>query len=143
MTTRRYTQEDIVNFHNAPDYIVISCQVTDIYGDNGITGVCIVKLEDRDGSAYIDTFLLSCRVMGRNVEYAFLNRIVGLLREKGIKTINARYIRTSKNKANMDFYTKAGFSIVSSADNIIDYCLANSVQSVNTDQIKTILKGDI
>ncbi len=69
MTTKRYSQEEIEAFHRSALHLVASIQVTDIYGDNGVTGVCIVKLNG--GEADIDTFLLSCRVMGRNVDTPF------------------------------------------------------------------------
>jgi FkbH-like protein len=94
LTTRRYTQEDITALHHSENHLVLSARVTDIYGDNGITGVCIATLEGDE--AYIDTFLLSCRVMGRNVEYAFLSKVVDLLRSRGVKTIRARYVRTQR-----------------------------------------------
>jgi len=140
MTTKRYTQEEITEFHNSPDYVVMSCQVTDIYGDNGITGVCIVNLNDQ--CAQIDSFLLSCRVLGRNVEYAFLNLIISILRGKGIQAVTASYRKTDKNKANMDFYSKAGFSLESATENEVEYHLDESMQLFVTDQIETAVKGE-
>ncbi len=94
-----------MRFHQSRDYIVMSIHVTDIYGDNGITGVCIVKLEG--ASADIDTFLLSCRVMGRNVEYAFLSAVVELLRAKGVKTVNALYRKTDKKQSRHGFLSQS------------------------------------
>ncbi len=140
MTTKRYTQQDITKFHHSSDYIVMSCQVTDIYGDNGIAGVCIAKREGE--CAYIDTFLLSCRVMGRNVEYAFLNRMIELLRERGTKTIYAYYRRTEKNKANMEFYSKAGLSVYETNENETIYCLDETKQLKQIEQIETVIRGE-
>lgn len=140
MTTKRYTLQDITSMHQAADSIVVSCQVTDIYGDNGITGVCIIKLEG--DSAFIDTFLLSCRVLGRNVEYALLNEIVSMLRVKGVKNVYAQYKKTEKNKANADFYSKAGFSVYSANDSGTDYVLDESKQLKIIEQIEIINKGD-
>jgi FkbH-like protein len=140
LTTKRYTQEEIRRLHHSQDYAVLSIQVTDIYGDNGITGVCIVKLEGE--SACVDTFLISCRTMGRNVEYAFLNKVVELLRTKGIQMVNALYRKTERNKAAMEFYQKAGFSIVSSNENETFYRLDASAQRDRNEQIETIVKGE-
>jgi FkbH-like protein len=140
LTTKRYTQEDILNFHHSQDHVVLSIRVTDIYGDNGITGVCIVKLGSE--SALIDTFLMSCRIMGRNIEYAFLSKVVELLRASGFKTITALYRKTEKNKAAMDFYQKAGFTAISENMNETVYRLDGPAKLDRTGQIETIVKGE-
>jgi len=120
MTTRRYTQEEIRTLHASSETLVLSCRVTDIYGDNGLTGVCIVRLRGPD--AQIDEFLLSCRVLGRNVEYEFLNQVLSLLRESGIESVSASYRATEKSRPNRDFYQKAGFSVVSESKEETVYC---------------------
>ena len=108
MTTKRYLDKDIESMAKSEQYMVISCQAIDRLGDNGITGVCIAYLEG--ANAEIDTYLLSCRILGRNIEYAFIHDVIRRLRNKGIQKIYASYIRTDKNKANENFYEKAGFS---------------------------------
>jgi FkbH-like protein len=140
MTTKRYSQEEIRQFHNSPDDLVVSCRITDIYGDNGITGVCIVKL--KEDSAWIDTFLLSCRVLGRKAEYAFLNEIVSLLRNKGIQTIYAKFIKTEKNRENAEFYKNAGFSMLSENENEMEFCLRGLGQLVQIEEIEVLVKGE-
>jgi len=107
MTTKRYQTEDIRKMLDSGEYAAYCCSVSDRFGDNGITGCCIVKLEGAE--AFIDTFLLSCRVLGRNVEYAFLFSVVKRLREKGIGKITAQFIPSAKNAANAGFYENAGF----------------------------------
>lgn len=140
MTTKRYTQEDIESFHNSQDYVVISIKVKDIYGDNGLTGVCIVKI---DGNcARIDTFLLSCRVLGRNVEFAFLNKIISLLQRKGIDTVYASYLMTEKNKVNENFYLRAGFSTQESNANEFVYYMDGNNLLNNIEYIAVIAEGD-
>jgi FkbH-like protein len=111
MTIKRYQVSDIKRMLETGDYLVYCCSVSDRFGDNGITGCCIVKLEG--SAAVIDTFLLSCRVLGRNVEYAFLEAVIKRLREMNVEKIVAEYLSTEKNNANSDFYAKAGFTIVS------------------------------
>lgn len=107
MTTRRYSAADIARMAADSSYYVLSCSVSDRLGDSGITGCCIIS--GKDQTAFIDTFLLSCRVLGRDIEYAFLSSVVSLLRSRGMTEVNAEYIPTEKNKANKEFYLKAGF----------------------------------
>lgn len=130
MTTKRYSQTDIENMVKSENYFVLSCQVLDKFGDNGISGVCIIKMEDT--CAYFDTFLLSCRVLGRNVEYAYIHKIISLLRGKSIDHIYALFIRTEKNKANEKFYAQAGFTKSLSDEKEIIY----SLESIN--ELKSI-----
>ena len=140
LTTKRYTQEDIIKFSYSKDYFVASIQVSDIYGDNGITGVCIVKLADE--SATIDTFLMSCRIMGRNVEYAFLGKVIELLRASGVKTIYASYKKTAKNTMVSEFYSKAGFTITSADENGTIYQLDEMTRLDRNGKIEIVVKGD-
>ncbi len=119
MTTKRYQVSDIKRMLEAGDYIINCCSVSDRFGDNGITGCCIVKLEGC--TAVIDTFLLSCRVLGRNVEYVFLGAVVKQLREMNMERIIAEYLPTEKNKANSGFYTRAGFTEVSADERGVVY----------------------
>ncbi len=114
MTTVRYQTDDIAAMLETNKYLVLSCSAKDKFGDNGIVGVCIVKLDNID--AYIDTFLLSCRVLGRNIEYAFISSVADILRGRGIQNISAKYIKTGKNVHNKDFYLNAGFSKLSETE---------------------------
>ncbi len=108
MTTKRYTQADMEIMAHSESFLVLSCQALDRFGDNGITGLCIAKKEGDE--AFIDTYLLSCRILGRNIEYALIQHVVSRLFEEGIRKVSASFIQTEKNKANEDFYEKAGFS---------------------------------
>lgn len=141
MTTKRYQTEEIQKMAVSEDYVVLSCSVKDKFGDRGISGVCIAKLHDTE--AAIDTFLLSCRVLGLGIEYALLSTIVEILHNKGITTIYASYVKTAKNSANEGFYSTAGFS-TESADPGQTYHVLNPGKSVKrNDYIKIVNKqGD-
>lgn len=103
LTTRRYTDADIRSFMQAGGKIW--CMgVADRFGDNGITG-CIMVNGDT-----IDTFLLSCRILGRGIEDAFIKKILSVLRDGGMETIKAEYIPSAKNAQVKDFYDRCGFS---------------------------------
>ena len=138
MTTKRYQTGDIQKMAASEDYMVVSCSVKDKFGDSGIAGVCIAKLYSAE--ATIDTFLLSCRVLGLGIEYAFLNTVIETLHEKGVSTIYAKYVKTDKNSANEDFYRNAGFSADSADLSGMSYILNPGESVKRHNYIKVILK---
>jgi FkbH-like protein len=108
LTTIRYTEEDIKGMIDRLDYYLYCIRVIDRFGDNGVVGLCIIK-ETESYKWEINTFLLSCRVMSRQVEHAFMAYIYNRAKEKGIKQLVGRYIPTKKNKPVEKFYDKMGF----------------------------------
>lgn len=108
LTTKRYQEEDISRLACDKNIIVKCVQVEDKFGDNGITGVFIVN-KDNKSEWTIDTFLLSCRVMGRGVEEGMLGHILDLAKKGGIKKVKGIYIPTKKNKPCEEFFPNCGF----------------------------------
>lgn len=108
LTTKRYQESDIKKFSQDPNYLVGCAQVEDKFGDNGITGAFIVDKKNPK-EWYLDTFLLSCRVMGREVEKGILNYIINKAKESGAQQIRANFIPTQKNKPIEDFLPNCGF----------------------------------
>ena len=107
LTTKRYQEEEIRNFTNNGDFIVGCAQVIDKFGDNGITGVYIINKQDKLWN--IDTFLLSCRIMGRGVEDGILSQILIDAKKNGVEEIHANFIPTQKNKPAENFLSDSGF----------------------------------
>ena len=107
LTTKRYQEEDIKEFSNDPNFEVGCAQVLDKFGDSGITSVYIINKEEK--TWIIDTFLLSCRVMGRGVEDAILSEILKDAKQKGITQIKAEFIPTQKNMPAENFLSDNGF----------------------------------
>lgn len=137
MTTKRYLEEDITKFSRQDDYYVISAKVEDRFGDNGITGVVILKKEQKRWD--IDTFLLSCRVLGRGVEQALLWKIFQYAREKGINELSATFIRTKKNKPAEGFYAESGFEKIFEEADTTKYLLdLNKTQPKQPKYIKMV-----
>jgi FkbH-like protein len=97
LTTRRYQEEDIKKFSQDTNMIVGCAQIEDKFGDNGITGVFIIN-KNSSSDWTIDTFLLSCRVMGRGVEDAIMGHIINEAIKEGVLTIKGQYIPTKSNK---------------------------------------------
>ena len=106
LTTKRYTDADIRDFLSK-GWKIWCMAVSDRFGDNGITGTVLV-----DGDR-IDTFLMSCRILGRGIEEAFLKQVLALLKAQGLRRVRARFVPTAKNALVKDFYDKCGFSWVS------------------------------
>ncbi len=107
MTTRRYSEEDIKKLSGNKNYLVFSVKVEDKFGDNGITGIAIVKKEEKKW--IIDSFLLSCRIIGRRVEETMLAYILEEAKKEKVKTLIGEFISTKKNTPAKEFYHKNGF----------------------------------
>lgn len=110
MTTRRYYEEDIKRLLSSDNSLIYSIKVEDKYGDNGIAGSMIVDKSDLEWR--IDTFLLSCRVIGRRVEEAMLAHLLEEARKYNVETLIGEYIPTERNLPAKDFYKESGFEFV-------------------------------
>lgn len=108
LTTKRYQEEDIKRFSENDKMLVRCVQIQDKFGDNGITGAFIIKKNSPD-EWILDTFLLSCRVMGREVEKAMLFYIINEAKKNKIKIIKAKFIPTLKNKPIENLLPDSGF----------------------------------
>ena len=116
LTTQRYTDTDIINFlHNGAH--IFSLRVNDRFGDSGLTGVAIVISDDIAKKVYIDSFLLSCRILGKGIEDAFLGYVLEQVKCSDIQIINSTYIPTHKNSQVQDFYDKNGFELLELTEN--------------------------
>ena len=112
LKTKRYTESDIKNYIISEDSKVIAFSVSDKYGDSGITGLCILDIDDSIQTAEIDTYLMSCRIIGRNIEYAFMDYLITLIERNKINIVQAKYIKTQKNEQVKDFYNNCGFNLI-------------------------------
>jgi FkbH-like protein len=110
LTTRRYTEQELAALVSSPDWCCFSITVRDRFGDNGLVGVAITHR--RDDTCQIDTLLLSCRVIGRTVETAFLSFLVDHARKQGAERLQGWFLPTRKNAPVRDFYREHGFRVV-------------------------------
>lgn len=115
LTARRYSDSDVRRFV-AGGWKVWCVSVADKFGDDGISGCAMVTPEGE-----IDTFLLSCRVLGKGVETAFASKLLGLLHDSGLTQVRASYVPTAKNLQVKDFYEKLGFSCVFESETGVKY----------------------
>ena len=115
LTTKRYSLADIESVNNSDEYIKIYGKLEDIFGDNGVISVVIGKIKDSE--LHIDLWIMSCRVLKRNMEIAMMDKLVEKAKEKGIKTIYGYYYPTLKNKMVKDFYDLQGFELLNEDEN--------------------------
>ena len=116
---KKYSESEINAFILSDEKIVLSIEIDDKYGSSGLTGLAILckKLSK------IDTLLLSCRVLGRNIEYKFMEIVVNIANKQNIKSINSKYTKTQKNHQVKDFYSRCGFNVIAKSDNTTRYRL--------------------
>ena len=111
LTTRRYTDDDIVAVMADPNAFGLQLRLTDRFGDNGIIAIVIGRLQPNQ-DLLIDTWLMSCRVLGRQVEPTTLNLIAREAARMGAKRLVGEYIPTKKNGMVRDHYAKLGFTVM-------------------------------
>src|ERR671918_555042 len=109
LTTKRYQEEEILNFYKDKSMLVGCAQTADKFGDNGITGVFIIKKNPDLSEWIIEDFLLSCRVMGRRIENGIMQYILNEAKSEDIKRVKGKYIPTKKNRPCEGFLASLGF----------------------------------
>ncbi len=136
LTTERYTEGDIKNFIENEFFKIFAFSVEDKFGDSGVTGLCIVNIDDNIKIADVDTLLMSCRIIGRNIEYAFIEYVIEKIKEKKITDLKAKYIKTQKNEQVKRFYDKCSFTLTESNDSFRNYTL--DISNYEPKQLKYI-----
>lgn len=109
LTTRRYTESQVEQLEADDSVMTLHARLIDKFGDNGIICVIICRATRHD-TWTIDSWLMSCRVLGRCVEQAVLAEIVLRARAAGITTLEGIYLRTDRNEMVRDHYGKLGFT---------------------------------
>jgi FkbH-like protein len=115
LTTRRYSEAQIAEMAKQPGWNIFSIRVRDRFGDHGVVGVAIAH--DQGEQCEVDTFLLSCRVIGRTVETALLAHIAKCAAERGCKRLVGWFLPTRKNAPARDFYPQHQFELVEQTGN--------------------------
>jgi FkbH-like protein len=111
LTTKRYTQAEIEAIAADDSYITLYGKLEDKFGDNGVVSVVIGQ--KKDSELHMDLWLMSCRVLKRDMEYAMMDELVNHCKAAGINKIYGYYYPTAKNKMVKDFYGLQGFTKVS------------------------------
>lgn len=107
LTSKRYSQAEIEKIANSPDYITLYGKLEDKFGDNGIVSVIIGHLMNDE--VHIELWLMSCRVLKRNMELAMMDQLVWECKKRDVKKIIGYYLPTTKNGIVKEFYEVIGF----------------------------------
>ena len=107
LTTRRRTEAEVQALINQPDQVCFSVRLKDRFGDHGLISIVIGQV--RGPALEIDTWLMSCRVLKRQVEETVLDELARLARTKGCTRLEGVYLATPKNEMVRDFYPRMGF----------------------------------
>jgi FkbH-like protein len=107
LRTIRYTEEEIQQIAASKDYYTFSFTLQDKFGDNGLISIIILKKQNE--ALFIDTWIMSCRVLKRGMENFVLNEIAKLAKQDGYKELIGEYIPTAKNGLVKDHYSYLGF----------------------------------
>lgn len=111
LTTRRYTQGEIEELVSDSNYLTLYGKLEDKFGDNGIVSLCVGRLSE--DICHIELWLMSCRVLKRDMEYAMLDALIDRCNSIGVSELRGYYYPTAKNAMVKDFYGSMGFSKIS------------------------------
>lgn len=115
VTTKRYTQSEMDEVFKSDRYIRLYGKLIDKFGDNGVVSVVIGQ---KDGDTLdIDLWLMSCRVLKRDMELAMLDTLVEKCKEQGVKTVIGHYYPTQKNGMVKDLFKRFGFNKLTEDEN--------------------------
>ena len=112
LTTRRYTFAEVESIASDPAYVSLYGRLTDKFGDNGLVSVIIGRQEGQ--CLHLDLWLMSCRVLRRDMEAAMFDALAKACRERGITEMCGYYFRTPKNDMVSSHYAGLGFQLVDS-----------------------------
>ncbi len=113
LTTRRYTEVEVAAMEEDASILTLQVRLKDRFSDMGMIGVIVARPAGENHATWeIDTWLMSCRVLGRKVEEAMLGKIVREAAAHGVRRLVGLYIPTAKNGMVSDHYAKLGFTLV-------------------------------
>ena len=117
LTTKRYTQAEIENVAKDLSRIALYGKLEDKFGDNGVVSIVIGRIDGKNhDELHIELWLMSCRVLKRNMEFAMMDEIVREAKSRRIKRIIGYYYPTSKNAMVKEFYNMQGFEKIKEDD---------------------------
>lgn len=111
LTTRRYSEAEIARLAEDPRGLALAVRLTDKFGDNGLVGVVLARPDPalEEGELFLDTWLMSCRVLGRQVEDAVLEVVAQAAEAAGWHTLVGEYRPTGRNAMVAEHYPRLGF----------------------------------
>ena len=111
LTTRRFSQSEIECIAADAGYLTLYGKLEDKFGDNGVVTIVVGRIEEQ--ILHMELWLMSCRVLKRDMEFAMMDEVVARCAEKGITKIRGYYYPTAKNAMVKNFYELQGFEKLS------------------------------
>jgi len=137
LTTKRYSVVEVADLIESGS-IVLYLSVEDCFGNHGISGVSIIK-QRNENEWVIDTFLLSCRIIGKRIESVFLAEIINIVKNKNAVKLYGQYIESKKNHLTANFYKEHHFVLSDKNNNIWEYNMQKIPEKIH--YIKTEVKS--
>ncbi|MBD3843165.1 MAG: HAD-IIIC family phosphatase, partial [Campylobacterales bacterium] len=106
MATRRMSETEFTEWNNSDNREMYTFRVSDKFGDSGLTGV--ISYEIKNNKMIVTDFIMSCRVMGREIERLMIGYVIKIAREKQLDSVMAEFIQTDRNKPMYDFLNNSG-----------------------------------
>lgn len=136
LTTRRHTFQDLISFQRDPSWVVFTYSLLDRHGAYGLISVLVAE---KSGESFrIDSWVMSCRAMGRTAERGIFEHFVKFARDSGIKRLIADFFPTSKNVPVANLYPEFGFVETTRDTNGIQYTLDIENYVVNNPWVRLI-----
>jgi FkbH-like protein len=137
LTTRRLTEAEIAAYVDHPEHgLALLGRVLDKFGDHGVVVAATVSIEG--ARAEIETFLMSCRVIGREIERAFLAALLALLAKRGVERVIGRFVATAKNGMVRDFYPASGFVPLEGCEEALSWSFDISARELRGSQFVSV-----
>ena len=121
LTTRRHSLAELEEYTKSPDWRLWDLELVDRFGNNGIVAAALVKFDKKNRATIIDSFLMSCRVIGRFVEDYFLSFILDVCRKAGKGKLVGLYAPTEKNIPVKEFYPRLNFKHCGEKNGVLIY----------------------
>lgn len=121
LTTKRYTKSEVDEVYKNPNKILLYGRLQDKFGDNGL--ISIIIAEQKGKTLEIPLWLMSCRVLKRDMEIAMLNELVNLSKKRGIEKLLGIYIPSKKNSMVKEHYENLGFKFLKEENNVFTWIL--------------------
>jgi FkbH-like protein len=122
LTTKRYSLSEIESIARSPSYVTRYIRLRDRFGDNGVISAAIGRLEST--TLHLDLWLMSCRVLKRDVELLMLDQLAAAAQNAGARVLRGYFFRTPKNKMVSKLYEGLGFAFVSGTEEHSEWTLS-------------------
>ncbi len=120
LTTIRYSENDIISFMNDKNYFGRYYYLNDVFGENGLISVVILEKQP-DDILYIDTWVMSCRVLSRGMEEFIADDITAIAQDLGCTTIRGKYVPTKKNNLVKELYKRLNYNLILENDGTTEW----------------------